>query len=119
MTYSACCSGDIVMAIAPSSVAVNNKSFEGEKFRSLLGSSGKWGKFLRFYLSPPSYIHGFPTLPTATSVSTKASRSLREFSLKLSLPYSEMDESILLTHLCADFTLSGMTMESQEEKSYS
>ena len=30
-----------------------------------------------------------------------------------------MDESTLLTHVCADFTLSRMTMQSQEEKSYS
>jgi len=48
----------------------------------------------------------------------KASRSLRKFSLKLSLAYSEMDESTLLTHVCADFTLSRITMQSQEEKSY-
>ena len=30
-----------------------------------------------------------------------------------------MDESTLLTHLCADFMLSRMIMQSQEEKSYS
>ena len=36
-----------------------------------------------------------------------------------SLAYSEMDESALLTHVCADFTLSRMTMQSQEEKIYS
>ena len=41
---------------------VNNKSFEGEKFRGLLGSSGMRGKVSRFFPSPPSYIHGFPTL---------------------------------------------------------
>jgi len=58
---------------------------------------------------------------TATSVSTKASHSSREFFLKLSLAYLEMDKSTLLTHVCADFTLSRMTIQSQlqEEKSYS
>jgi len=30
-----------------------------------------------------------------------------------------MDESTLLTHVCADFTLSRMTMQSQDDKSYS
>jgi len=45
----------------------------------------------------------------------------KKFSLKLSLAYSEMDESSYITdtHVCADFTLSRMTMQSQEEKSYS
>ena len=61
----------------------------------------------------------FQFYKTATSVSTKTSRSSGEFSLKLSLAYSEMDKSTLLTHVCADFTLSRMTMQSQEEKSYS
>ena len=60
----------------------------------------------------------FQLYKTATSVSMKASHSSREFSLKLSLAYSEMDESTLLTHVCADFMLSRMTMQSQE-KSYS
>ena len=41
----------------------------------------------------------------------KASRSSHEFSLKLSLAYSEMDESTLLTHVCADFMLSRMTID--------
>ena len=40
----------------------------------------------------------------------KASCSSHEFSLKLSLAYSEMDESRLQTHACADFTLSRMTV---------
>jgi len=35
---------------------VNDKSFEGEKFRGLLGSSGMWGKVSRFFPSPPSYM---------------------------------------------------------------
>ena len=99
---------------------VNDKSFEVEKFRGLLGSSGMRGKVLRFFPSPPSYIHGFSiSTKTATSVSTKTSRSSGEFSLKLSLAYLEMDESTLLTHVCADFTLFRMIMQSQEEKSYS
>ena len=34
---------------------VNDKSFEGEKFCGLLGSSGMRGKVLRFLPSPPSY----------------------------------------------------------------
>ena len=33
---------------------VNDKSFEGEKFRGLLGSSGMRGKVSRFFPSPPS-----------------------------------------------------------------
>jgi len=57
------------------------QKFKGEKFRGLLGSSGMWGKVLQFFPSPPSYIHGFPTLQNSyKSVSTKASRSSREFS---------------------------------------
>ena len=39
---------------------VNDKSFEGEKFRGLLCSSGMRGKVCDFF--PPSLIHGFPTL---------------------------------------------------------
>ena len=35
---------------------VNDKSFEGEKFRGLLGSSGMRGKVSRFFPSPPSYM---------------------------------------------------------------
>ena len=41
---------------------INDKSFEDEKFRGLLGSSGIWGKVSQIFPSPPSYIHGFPTL---------------------------------------------------------
>jgi len=41
---------------------LNDKSFEGEKFHCLLGSSGMRVKVLQFFPSPPSYIHGFPTL---------------------------------------------------------
>ena len=43
-------------------VTVNDKSFEGEKFRTLLGLSGMRGKVLQFFPSPLSLIHGFPTL---------------------------------------------------------
>ena len=35
---------------------VNDKSFESEKFRSLLGSSRMRGKVSRFFPSPPSYM---------------------------------------------------------------
>ena len=35
---------------------VNDKSFEGEKFRGLLGSSGMQGKVSRFFPSPLSYM---------------------------------------------------------------
>jgi len=35
---------------------VNDKSFEGEKFRGLLGSSGMQGKVSRFFPPPPSYM---------------------------------------------------------------
>ena len=50
------------------------------------------------------------------SISTKALR----FSCEFSLAYSEMYESTLLTHVCEDFMLSRMIMQSQEEmKSYS
>jgi len=42
----------------------------------------------------------FELYKTATSFSTKASRSSREFSLKLPSAYSEMDESTLLTLVC-------------------
>jgi len=45
-----------------SKITVNDKSFEGEKFRSLLGSSDMRGKVLQFFPSSPSYTHGFPTL---------------------------------------------------------
>ena len=41
---------------------VNDKRFEGENFRGLLGSSGMWGEIFAIFPSPPSYIHGFPTL---------------------------------------------------------
>jgi len=79
---------------------------------------GMWRKVLQFF--PASlYLHTimvFQLYKTATSVSTKASRSSREFSLKLPLAYSEMDESTLLTHVFADFTLSRMTMQSQEDR---
>jgi len=80
-----------------------------------MGSSGMWRKVSRFFPSPPSYIQLYKT---AMSVSTKASHFSREF-LKLSLAYSEMDESTLLIHVFADFTLARMTMQSQEERSYS
>ena len=39
-----------------------------------------------------------------------------KYFLKLSLAYLEMDECTLLKHVCADFTLFRMIMQSQEEK---
>ena len=51
-------------------------SLKGEKFRDLLGPSGMWGKILQFFPSPPSYIHGFPTLP----------KQLQAFQRKLHIP---------------------------------
>jgi len=77
------------------SFTVNNKSFKGEKFCGLLGSSGMWGKVSRFFPSPPSYIHGFPTFYKRFNESFAFLR-WTEFSLKLLLAYSEMDESALL-----------------------
>ena len=97
---------------------VNDKSFEGENFLGLLGSSGMWGKVLRFFPSPCTFIHSWLSVyKTATSISMKASRFSSELSLKLSLAYSEMNESTLLTWVtvCADFTFSRMTMQSQEK----
>ena len=55
---------------------VNSKSFEGEKFCSLLGSSGTWEKFHSFFPSPPSYIHGFP------NHTSNFSKQLQMFQLK-------------------------------------
>ena len=77
---------------------INDKSFEGEKFRGLLGSSGMWVS--QFFPSLPSYIHGFPTLQNIYERFTKALCSSHEFSLKLSLAFSEMDKSTLLTRVC-------------------
>ena len=70
---------------------INDKSFEGETFRGLLGSSGICGeKFHDFF---HHHFHTFMVFQlyktaeakTAMSVSTKALCSSCEFSLKLSL----------------------------------
>ena len=62
---------------------VNDKSFEGEKFRGLLGMRGK---VLQFFPSPPSYIHeyihGFK-------------KQLREFQRKFRVPHLKTVISIL------------------------
>ena len=76
----------------------------------------KFGDFFHHHLH---IFMVFQLYKSATSVSTKTLRSSGEFSLKLSLAYSEMDKSTFLTHVCADFTLSRMTMQSKEEESYS
>ena len=44
----------VVLQVVSHRATVNNKSFEGEKFRGLLGSSGMRGKVSRFFPSPPS-----------------------------------------------------------------
>jgi len=69
---------------------VNDKSFEGEKFRGLLGSSGMRGKVLQFFHHHLHTFMVFQLYKTAMSDSMKASHSSREFSLKLSLAYLEM-----------------------------
>ena len=61
-------------------------------------------KVLWFFPSPPSYIHGFPTLQNSYE---RFNESFAFLMLKLSLAYLEMDESTLLTHVCADFMLPG------------
>jgi len=91
---------------------INDKSFEGEKFRGFAGFIRYVGK--SFVISSITtfiiIFMVFQLYKTATSISMKASCSSHEFSLKLSLAYSEMDESRLQTHACADFTLSRMTV---------
>jgi len=118
-----CMSSDSHFWVLGSSYTVNDKSFKGEKFHGLLGSSGMWGKVSQFF-PIMTLIHTFMIFQlykTATSVSMKASCSSCEFSLKLSLAYSEMDESTCITETCVQiscFKCSRMTMQSQE-KSYS
>ena len=101
--------------------AMNDKYFGGLKVLRFAGFIRYVGKgFVIFSIT--TFIATFMLFQpykTAMSILTKASCSSHGFSLKLSLAYSEMDESTLLTHVCADFTLSRMTMHSQEEKSYS
>jgi len=55
------------------SYTVNDKSFEGEKFRGLLGSSGMRGKVSRFFHHHLYTFMVFQLYKTATSVSTKTS----------------------------------------------
>ena len=99
---------------------VNNKSFEGEKFRGLLGSSGMWGKVLQFFHHQLHTFMVFQLYKMATSVSTEISLSSREFSLKLSLAHSDMDGSALLTRVCRfhAFQDDHAVTASQEEKSF-
>jgi len=94
---------------------INEKTFEGEKFHGLLGSSGMWGKVSRFFHHHLHTFMVFQLYKTATSVSTKVSHSSREFSLKLSLVYLEMDESTLLTHMCADSRMTMQLLKGGEE----
>jgi len=100
---------------------VNDKSFEGEKFCGLLGSSDTRGKVLRFFPLPPSYIHGFPTPQNIYEYFNKSFAFLMWTLLKTALAYSEMDKSTLLTRVSRFHAFwARMTMAlSQEEKSYS
>ena len=103
---------------------VKDKSFKGKSFTVCWVHQVNGEKF-------HDHLHTFMVFQlykTAMSVSTKASRSSCEFSLKLSLAYLEMGQNGrehikydwgIYWHVCADFTLSRMTMQSQEEKSYS
>ena len=92
-----------------------------QKFRGWKVSwfAGMRGKVSRFFPSLPPYIHGFQLYKTATSVSTKASHSSREFSLKLSLTYWEMDERTLLDTCVQISRFPGWPCSQQEEKRYS
>ena len=60
----------------------------------VLRFAGVWGKVFQIFFH--HHLHTFMVFQlykTATSISTKASRSLHEFSLKLLLVFLEMDES--------------------------
>jgi len=59
-------------------ITVNNKSFEGEKFRGLLGSSGMRGKVSRFF---HHHIH------TRHSWFSNSTKQLRVFQRKLRVPH--------------------------------
>ena len=61
-------------------------------------------KFCNFFRHHLHTFMVFQLYKTATSSSTEASHSSREFSLKLLLAYSEMDESTLLTHVCVQIS---------------
>ena len=97
-------------------ITVNDKSFEGEKFRSLLGSSGMWGKVSRFFSITTfclhTFMHGFPTLQNSNERFNESFAFLTWILLKTVI---SMDESTLLTHVCADFTLSRMIMQTLEK----
>ena len=76
------------------------KSFEGEKFRVCWVHQVYEEKFRDFF-SITTFIHrGFPILQNRYERFNESFGSSSEFSLKLSLAYSEMDESTLLTRVC-------------------
>ena len=98
----------------------NDKSLEGEKFCGLLGSSGMWGKVLWFFPSPPSYIHGFPAVQNSYKHFNESFAFLMWILLETVISIlGNGREYNTDTCLGADFTVSRMTMQSQEEKSYS
>ena len=98
-----------------SNITVNDKSFTVCWAHQVCGE--KFCNFFHYFLH--TYMV-YQLCKTATSVSTKILHYSREFSLKLSSAYSEMDKSTLLTHVWAYFSFPRWPcMQSQEEKSYS
>ena len=112
----------VVIKFFPSAYTVNDKSFEGERFRGLLGSSGMQGKVSRFFPSPPSLIHGFPTLQNSYECFNESFAFLTWILVKTVISiYSEMDKSAFNTDtsVCRFQLSKWPAMHSQEEKSYS
>ena len=90
-----------------------------QKFRGLLGSSGMRGKVSRFFPSPPSYIHGFPTLQNSYECFNESFAFLTWILLKTVISiYSEMDKSTLLTQVCADFSFPRWPCSHRRRSSY-
>jgi len=81
----------------------------------VVNGSAIWGKVLRFFHHHLHTFMVFQLYKTAVSVSAKVSCSSCKFSLKLSLAYSEMDESTLLTHMCADSRMTIQLLKGGEE----
>ena len=99
------------------SVTVNDKSFKGEKFRGLLGSSVMWGKVSRFFFFITTFIHSW------FSNSTK---QLRAFQRKLCVNSSgEFSLKTVISILgngreyFTDTCVCRFHEETWEEKSYS
>ena len=80
---------------------INDKSFESEKFHGLLGSSGMWGKVSQFFNHHLRTFMVFQLYKTATSISTKASRSSCEFSIKTVISIlGNGQEQLHYKHMC-------------------